>query len=86
MEVEQNITELKEEVGEVSSKEVERGISSEKVETAVSQEAKVAMAELKALEEEEEERAGEEDRYMLGSDNNEVKLDLLSGCVFMYLQ
>ena len=84
MEVEQNIMELKEEVGEVSSKEVERGISSEKVETAVSQEAKVAMAELKALEE--EERAGEEDRYMLGSDNNEVKLDLLLGCVFMYLQ
>ena len=78
MEVEQNIMELKEEVGEVSSKEVERAISSEKVET------KVAMAELKALEE--EERAGEEDRYMLGSDNNEVKLDLLSGCVFMYLQ
>ena len=79
MEVEQNIMELKEEVAEVSSKEVERAISSEKVET------KVAMAELKALEEEEE-RAGEEDRYMLGSDNNEVKLDLLSGCVFMYLQ
>ena len=78
MEVEQNIMELKEEVAEVSSKEVERAISSEKVET------KVAMAELKALEE--EERAGEEDRYMLGSDNNEVKLDLLSGCVFMYLQ
>ena len=78
MDVEQNITELKEEVAEVSSKEVERAISSEKVET------KVAMAELKALEE--EERAGEEDRYMLGSDNNEVKLDLLSGCVFMYLQ